>query len=439
MTKTRRTTTALSLPLVAAAAACAPAPEPPATAPAAPPATASAAPPTRASAAVAPAAPTASASAAPAAPTASASAFGVIATLPSPIQIAAVEGALVVAGEQSRDAETAAAWLGKANVNPDDNASYDGVPIGVLAGGALRFPRSLFFQAHGRHYSFVTAAGRWPADTTVLITWNDGRAGEAEAFAASEGRGLVPKGKGLGGDVYVGAVTAGSAAYAVATPAMAYPGTFPSFVDLANGRGTRPFAPETSKACFDPDTNRYRQSVAVVPRGFGLTAEGDFLTVGDACEGLGVEVWKSKGGKGSLVKTVPESVAGRSDTPRVVTAKDKGAWILASGSLLRWDGAELTKVAGPPGAPLGEAGAVGPDGALYVASRAGEVLRQGSAGWELLTLPVKAEVGSFAAVGAELYAAAGASLLRLGAKAGAPLVFTAEAPAKPTISRPVKK
>jgi hypothetical protein len=419
----RTTTFALSFPLVALAAACGPAPEPasPTAAPTATPVVDVAPPP-----GLAPA-PSASASAAAAAPSAPASPFAVVATLPSAITIVGVEGALVVAGESVGTPEEAAAWIGKANAKPDKEGNLSGLPIGVLTGGKLRFPRALLLDGMAGMRAFAGAAGRWPGELYVLSTGTDGRTGIAEPWLASEEHGYKAKRGGDSGHYFVGAARAGGGAYGVEAPTIPFPGSKPALVDLATGRPALSFQPASKKDCWDAESKQLLQTAAVMPFGVGSTAEGDLITVGHACnDGVGVEVWK-KGAKGSTVATLPPSVVTWDEHPTIVPAKDKGAWIVPGAALLRWDGATLTRVELPAGTTLGGAAALGPDGALYLAAGPGALLRSNGAGWEKVALPVKDAVDGLAVAEGQLYAAAGKALLRLGAKDGDAPVFTPEA------------
>lgn len=206
-------------------------------------------------------------------------------------------------------------------------------------------------------------------------------------------------------------------------PTYRFPGTKPAIVDLATGRSPLAFTAASKSECWDADAKQLRQSVAVMPSGFGPTKEGDLLSIGTTCSDRpAVEVWAAGAKTGSVHALTGDAVE-LGEIAAVVPASDKGAYILASSAVLRWDGAALTRLPLPAAATNAEALAVGPDGALWVATREG-LFHQTGAAWDSVALPVAGWVTSLATTEGQLYAVVGRSLLRLGAKPGDPPIFT---------------
>lgn len=326
----------------------------------------------------------ASASAPPSKP--AESPFVAIAKLDGAFNLFPVDNAMVVAGQDAKPAEGESRTVNW---------------IGVVEGDKVRFEKDWYLE--GWFHNVVGVAGSWPDDATLLAVGDTGRSPVAERY---EVKGKLKAAKGAGETRrYLGLLRTKTSLVGVDAPffPMNSGMSFTTFKGAAVKLTPRP-AP---KECSDMKP----KYALAMPAAVGALPDGTVLVYGVTCGEKGEPSIESfKEGAASTI-TPLGNATDMSELPQFVVGRDGDAW-LVGGGLYHLEGGAWTKVATPGAGESVLRGAIGKDGALYVACDSG-LYRRAKDRWEEVVLPADAKPQDVAVdKDGVMYVVAGGALLR---------------------------
>lgn len=300
--------------------------------------------------------------AAPSTPPPPVSKFVAVSPLPGASTLYPVDGALLIARDETDEVKPEGTW---------------GLMIGVVEGDQADFSRKLLLDGMHR---VIQISGTWPDAMDVLAMGDTGRTGIAEHYKLG-GKGLQASSAKVG-QFFLGVAKVGSSVLAMHAPMF----PFSELPKVVTVRG-----PALSYKPQPADKKCEAQKAAVFPVAFGATGEGALLAYGSTCDDKpAVEMWSAPG-QPSTVTPLPEGEIDRAAS--LVPGAGKEAWLLAS-SVMRFDGAAWKKLAPPP-SPVIE-GTVAPDGVFWGVTSKGGLLTWRNDGWQDEILPDGAAAGHVA-------------------------------------------
>ncbi|AKT41000.1 hypothetical protein [Chondromyces crocatus] len=325
--------------------------------------------------------------------------FVVVAQLPAEAQLRLhpVEGALLLSSEMGLSFE------GEEGTSP---------AVGVLVDGTIDFPKRL--RLPGFWHRVVRAMGRWPGPLELVATSDTGRVGIAEQWALKP-QGWVQRRSDVG-SYFTGVARLGGSVVALKTPAMIGRS---ELVTLQGPKVTRALTLAPVGPCRGWEPGGQERFEAVKPAAFGATRDGTALSYGKGCDDqVALEVWAPGETRGSIVAMPP--MMWRNQWAQLLTGGgEQEAWIVDGDVAHFRDGRATLLEAAVPGDPVNTA-SVGPDGALWVITDGGALVKRQRDAWERAVLPEGAKAQDVAVEeNGTVWVVAGGALLRQGGGEGA--------------------